>query len=159
MHAQVQTMERRLSGGAQPNAARQQTACAALCTPRGSFLPQAAHHPILRFKAPGHLRRAATITLAAVSPEPTAPWYEDTHVEALPDWLFDRETAAAPPLAASIAAAIRANDPNHGHTWLTHPCPSNPFRTRADEDMWYVPPSQDQRRLAMTLGLPLYGIC
>jgi hypothetical protein len=41
---------------------------------------------------------------------------------------------------------------------LTHPCPTNPFRTRADEDMWYVEPTLEQRQLAMTLGLSLHGI-
>ena len=42
---------------------------------------------------------------------------------------------------------------------LTHPCPGNPLRTRADEDAWYVEPTLEQRQLAMALDIPLYGIC
>jgi hypothetical protein len=41
---------------------------------------------------------------------------------------------------------------------LDHPTPWNPFRNRADEDSWYVPPNMEQRQCALDMGLPLHGI-
>lgn len=86
--------------------------------------------------------------------------------------------AAFPPAAASSGAAEGRADAG---TWppphtcmrprpvrgaavpcprrrLNHPCPSNPFRSKVDEDMWYVEPTLEQRRMALAMGLPLEGI-
>lgn len=41
---------------------------------------------------------------------------------------------------------------------LDHPCPYHPFRYKTDEDAWFVAPNMAERKLAMDMGLPLWGI-
>ncbi|GAB4823072.1 hypothetical protein N2152v2_010118 [Parachlorella kessleri] len=119
----------------------------------------------------GHPATSHRLVVAAAAPEP-APWYEDGHrggaVLTLAKELEVAASAPPPLVLLPLLSASRGrldsvrdhtDDPNHGYTWLTHPCPGNPFRTRADEDAWYVEPTREQRQLAMALDIPLYGIC
>ena len=99
----------------------------------------------------------STAVVAATVPPTAAP--EPAFLTQADGTVSGPVAEAAMQLAADTGAAQRAaHERNRGYTWLTHPCPYNPFRNRADEDSWYVPPTMEQRQAAQELGLPLYGI-
>ncbi|GAB4816158.1 hypothetical protein N2152v2_003204 [Parachlorella kessleri] len=62
------------------------------------------------------------------------------------------------PLAALAQQYDPADMRSQGWTWLTLPCPSNPYRTKRDEDAMYVLPTFWQRLKAHLEGRPLYGL-
>ncbi|GAB4822250.1 hypothetical protein N2152v2_009296 [Parachlorella kessleri] len=110
------------------------------------------HAPATRQKATASVR---TLAAVGVAPEPTGPPFAF--------YLGDEEPyekTSVPP--ETPASAPPPTDEDHLHdgiyNWLDHPCPCNPFRWKVDEDMWYVPPTFEERVLAMQLGYKLYGI-
>ncbi|GAB4816151.1 hypothetical protein N2152v2_003197 [Parachlorella kessleri] len=124
---------------------------------------------------------AALPALAAVplpKPEPSgpglAPFLEDDEPSKT------SEVALAPPLAVAIShisvlGVLIALSPvslsvagtqeydaadlrNQGWTWFTLPCPSNPYRTRRDEQAVYVVPTFWLRLTAHLEDRPLHGL-